>query len=274
MTDYRFETHEPVDLQVEIGKGTVQVTCTDTTETRIVVEGRDAEETRVEQNGRRIEVIGPRHRGGFFGGDSELYVTAVVPTASNVAARTGSADVTVEGDAGSTAIKSGSGDVRIATSRSHAVVETGSGDVRLDHAQADVRVKSGSGDVQLGHSAGSVVVSTGSGDVEIGTSQATTVVKTGSGDLRVGESHDDVSLSTGSGDFVIDHVHRGRLVAKGASGDVRVGIPAGLPVWTDLTTVSGSIRSSLEGAGQPAEGQDHVELRAKTVSGDIVLTQI
>ena len=62
--------------------------------------------------------------------------------------------------------------------------------------------------------------------------------------------------------------------AKGASGDVRVGIPSGLPVWTDLSTVSGSIRSSLEGAGQPAEGQDHVELRAKTVSGDIVLTQI
>ena len=53
-----------------------------------------------------------------------------------------------------------------------------------------------------------------------------------------------------------------------------VGIPAGTPVWTDVSTVSGSIRSSLEGAGQPAEGEDHVELRAKTVSGDIVLTQI
>jgi DUF4097 and DUF4098 domain-containing protein YvlB len=119
-----------------------------------------------------------------------------------------------------------------------------------------------------------VVVSTGSGDVQIGASHAETVVKTGSGDLRVGEAHHDVSLATGSGDFVIDHVHRGRLSAKGASGDVRVGIPSGLPVWTDLTTLSGSIRSSLEGAGQPAEGQDHVELRAKTVSGDIVLTQI
>ena len=100
------------------------------------------------------------------------------------------------------------------------------------------------------------------------------IVKTGSGDLRVGESHDDVSLSTGSGDFVVDHVHRGRLSAKGASGDVRVGIPAGLPVWTDLSTVSGRIRSALDGAGQPDEGQDHVEVRAKTVSGDIVLTQI
>ena len=53
-----------------------------------------------------------------------------------------------------------------------------------------------------------------------------------------------------------------------------VGIPAGTPVWTDSPPCPASIRSSLEGAGQPAEGEDHVELRAKTVSGDIVLTQI
>ena len=80
-------------------------------------------------------------------------------------------------------------------------------------------------------------------------------------------------MATGSGDFLIDLARRGRLTAKGASGDVVVGIPAGMPVWTDLSTVSGSIRSSLEGAGQPAEGEDHVELRAKTVSGDIVLNK-
>lgn len=274
MAQHHFETHEPVDLQVEIGKGSVTVTCTDTTETRIEVDGRDADQTRVEQHGSRIEVIGPKLRGGFFGGDSALHVTALVPIASNVAAKTGSADVTVEGDAGSVAVKSGSGDVRISSSRGPSVVETGSGDVQLDHAQADLRVKSGSGDVRVGQSDRTVVVSTGSGDVQIGASHAETVVKTGSGDLRVGEAHHDVSLATGSGDFVIDHVHRGRLSAKAASGDVRVAIPSGLPVWTDLTTVSGSIRSSLEGAGQPAEGQDHVELRAKTVSGDIVLTQI
>jgi DUF4097 and DUF4098 domain-containing protein YvlB len=274
MPEHFFETHEPVTLHVETGKGTVHVTCTDTTETRITVEGKDADEVLVEQTGRQINVIAPRHRGGFFGGDSELFVTAVVPTASDVGAKTGSSDVTVEGDAGSVAIKSGSGDVSVQTARGSALIETGSGDIQVDHAQDDLRVKSGSGDVELGHGGGSVAISTGSGDVQIGTSHAAAVVKTGSGDLRVGEAHDDVSLATGSGDFVVDHAHRGRLTAKGASGDVRVGVPAGLPVWTDLSTVSGSIRSSLEGAGQPADGEDHLELRAKTVSGDIVLTQI
>lgn len=273
MTEYFFETHEPADLQVETGKGTVHVTCTDTTETRITVEGRDSDTVQVEQSGNRISVIAPRNRGGFFGGDSELFVTAVVPTASNVGTKTGSADVAVEGDAGAVAVKSGSGDVSIQTARGPVLVETGSGDIRVDHAQEALRVKSGSGDVKLGHGGGEIAVSTGSGDVEIGASHSVAVVKTGSGDLRVRESHADVSLATGSGDFVVDRALRGRLTAKGASGDILVGIPEGLPVWTDLTTVSGSIRSSIEGAGQPAEGQDHIELRAKTVSGDIVLNK-
>ena len=171
-------------------------------------------------------------------------------------------------------VKSGSGDVRIETSRGPSLVETGSGDIQVDHAQAELRVKSGSGDVELDHGGGAVAVSTGSGDVEIGTSDAAAVVKTGSGDLRVGEAHDDV-----------EHGHRQRRLRRSTSrtaagspprarpATCAVGVPAGTPVWTDLTTVSGSIRSSLEGAGQPADGQDHVELRAKTVTGDIVLNE-
>ena len=51
-------------------------------------------------------------------------------------------------------------------------------------------------------------------------------------------------------------------------------MPAGVPVWTDVHTVTGTIHSTLEGAGQPEPGADHVELRTTTVSGDIDLTQI
>jgi DUF4097 and DUF4098 domain-containing protein YvlB len=69
-------------------------------------------------------------------------------------------------------------------------------------------------------------------------------------------------------------VHRGRVTVKGASGDVAIGVATGIPVWTDVATVTGTIRSDLQGAGQPQEGQDHVEIRVKTVSGDIVLTEV
>ena len=55
---------------------------------------------------------------------------------------------------------------------------------------------------------------------------------------------------------------------------MRVGIPAGTPVWTDVNTVTGSIASNLESVGKPVDGQDHVELRATTVSGDVRLVQV
>ena len=274
MTTHQFETHEPVDLFVENGSGTVTITAQETTETTVEVTGRHAEETIVKQDGKQISVIAPKMRSGFLGGDNKLDMEIRVPTDSTLVVRTGSADVTAIGSYRGGQVKSGSGDVTIEILDGPTVVETGSGDVRIDTADQALKVKSGSGDVRVQYAGGAIAVSTGSGDVEIGTSSAPAVVKTGSGDLNLGESRDDVQMSTGSGDLTIRTAHRGKLTAKGASGDIQIGVPAGVPVWTDLTTVAGDIRSGLEGVGEPEEGADHIELRAKTVSGDIVLTQV
>lgn len=274
MTEHHFETHRPVHLFAEIGKGSVKVVATDTTETHVEIAGRDADQVEVRQDGEQVSVVAPRLRGGFLGGDSRLDVVVTLPTHSDVAVRTGSASITVEGTVGTGQLKSGSGDVEVDAADRALVVETGSGDISVDHARSDLKVKSGSGDVAVGEATAAVVVSTGSGDVQLRTTHGPTAVKTGSGDLVVREAGGDVSLTTGSGDLVVETARRGRMVAKAASGDVRVGIPAGVPVWTDISTVSGAIRSNLTGAGEPAEGADHVEVRAKTVSGDVVLTEV
>ncbi|MFC4784517.1 DUF4097 family beta strand repeat-containing protein [Nocardioides sp. MAHUQ-72] len=274
MSEYHFETHRPVSLLVEIGKGSVKILAADTTESYVEVTGRDAESVRVEQTGDQISVVAPKIRSGFLAGDGRLDVTVTVPTDSELVVRTGSAAITVDGVVSTSQLRSGSGNVHVDTFDGPSVVETGSGDIRIDEARGELRVKSGSGDVNIGSTAASTAVSTGSGDVELGTSAGPTVVKTGSGDLKVVDSRSDVSLTTGSGDLQVNAARRGRVTAKGASGDVRLGIPAGVPVWTDISTVSGAIRSNLRGAGQPEEGADHVEVRAKTVSGDIVLTEV
>jgi DUF4097 and DUF4098 domain-containing protein YvlB len=274
MSSYEFETHEPVDLYVELGKGSVNVTATDTTATTVDVVGRDAEQVEVRQDGKQITVIAPRSNRGFFGGDPSYVVTITVPTHSNAYLKTGSADVACDGTYGVGQVRSGSGDCRLDVFDGPLIVETGSGDVALARAGAELRVKSGSGDVDVEHAESAMSVSTGSGDVEIGTTNGEAVVKTGSGDLEIGQAGGSVSMTTGSGDMKIAHAVRGKFSAKGASGDVLIGVPAGVPVWTDLTTVSGSIHSDLRGAGQPEPGQDYIELRAKTVSGDIQLHEL
>ncbi len=272
MTEHRFDTPHPVRLVVEVGKGSVQVTATETAESRVRVTGRDAELAEVWLDGDHLTVRGPKQR-GLFGGD-RLDVLATVPTGSDVAVRTGSADVRIEGTIGVGQVKSGSGEVDVDIADGPLQVETGSGDVRVAEARAEFQAKSGSGDVVVREVAGSLQVSTGSGDVQVRTTHSASVVKTGSGDLEVGEAQSDLSFSTGSGDLVVRAAHRGRLTAKAASGDVHVGIRAGVPVWTDITTVSGEIRSHLESAGEPQAGVEHLELRAKTVSGDVILTQV
>jgi DUF4097 and DUF4098 domain-containing protein YvlB len=273
MSSYEFETHEPVDLYVELGKGTVSVTTSDTTATTVDVSGREAERVVVRQDGNQVSVVAP-HQRISFGGDPSYTVTVSLPDHSNAVIKTGSADVSCDGTYGHGQIKSGSGDCRLDTFNGPLLVETGSGDITLTQAGAELRIKSGSGDVDVVDADGAVSVSTGSGDVEIGTTSGPAVVKTGSGDLQIGLAGDGVSMSTGSGDLKIGSATRGKVTAKGASGDVEIGIPAGIPVWTDLTTVSGSIHSTLQGAGQPEPGADYIELRAKTVSGDIQLIEV
>jgi DUF4097 and DUF4098 domain-containing protein YvlB len=273
MTEHHFETPRPVELYVEVGRGSVQVSATDTTESHVELTGRDADRVRVEQSDDRLSVIAPPVRGGFLSGESRFDVRVVVPRDSSLAIRTGSADIAVDGVVATAQLRSGSGGIRLETLTGPGLVETGSGDVHVERAGGELRIKSGSGDVAIDHTEAALAVSTGSGDVVIGTAAGPSVVKTGSGDLSVAESLTDVTLTTGSGDLVVTAARHGRVSARGASGDIRVGVPAGLPVWTDVSTVSGSIRSDVDSAGEPQAGQDHLEVRARTVSGDVLLTR-
>jgi len=270
----QFETPAPIGLIVEIGKGRVRIHATTTDTTDVEVDGPEADEVEISMDGDSLRIIGPKRGSGFFGKDSDLDVEVTLPTDSNLAVKTGSADIDVDGQVAESRLKTGSGDISCDTFSGAASVDTGSGDVEVSEAHAELRVKSGSGDVSVGSCVRELSISTGSGDVEVGTANARTVVKTGSGDLQVATANADVSLSTGSGDLTIGAARRGRVSAKGASSDVRIGIPAGTPVWADINTVTGSVRSNIESVGAPQEGQDHIELEARTVSGDIVLKQV
>ena len=264
------ETPGPVRLHVENGRGRIVVRAGDHATTTVTVTGPRAAEVRITQHERRIEVVAPKPRGGFRGHADELLIEVDLPVASDLVARSGTADVEVTGRLMTARIKSASGAVGVEQATT-VVVDTGSGDVEVAEVDGDVRVRTGSGTVDLGRVARAASVSTGSGDVCVGHALGTVAVKTGSGDLEVGDSAADVTAKTGSGDVVVRTARRGRIAVKGASTRVRVGVPAGTPVWTDLTSVTGRVVSSLAPVGRPEPGADHLEVRASTVSGDIAL---
>lgn len=266
-----FRTPEPIELVVEIGSGSVDIHTSDGGETRVEVKGPSADDVVVEQRGRQIVIVAPR-RISFSSRSVDVDVT--VPVRSDVSTRLGSADLTANGSYGNVKLRSGSGDVTVDNVSGDAQVKAGSGDVKVGTFGGPASLTSGSGDVEVDRSEAALQVSTGSGDVLVGHATANLAVKSGSGDVEVRQAQGETQLVTASGDVRVGSFPHGRLTATNASGDIRIGIPAGVPVWTDVNTMTGRVRSTLTGAGEPISGQDHVEVRARTVSGDVHLQEL
>ena len=269
--DLTFDTPEPIDLYVENGRGSVDVTATSTTETTVRITGERADEYDVrdlagERGDRRIAIIAPKRSGGFLGKDARAEIVVEVPVASGLNAKIGSSDLATHGRFDDTRVDSGSGDVSLDVVDGETIVQSGSGDVAAEHLAGDARIKSGSGDVLVRRADSRLLVTTGSGDVRVEATGDELAVKTGH---LAGEA----IFTTGSGDLVVHRVEAGRVTAKTASGDVRIGVVPGTPVWTDVRTASGRLASDLPSTGEPAPDQPYLEVRATTASGDVTLHQ-
>lgn len=276
--DLTFDTPEPIDLYVENGRGSVDVTATDTTETTVRITGERAEEYDVrdlagERGDRRIAIIAPKRSGGFLGKDARAEIVVEVPVASGLNAKVGSSDVVARGRFAHTRVDTGSGDISLDVVDGETVVQSGSGDVVAEHLAGSARIKSGSGDILVRRTDSALVITTGSGDVRVQSTGHELAIKTGSGDAQVGALTGEAIFTTGSGDLVIGEAAAGRITAKTASGDVRIGVTAGMPVWTDVRTSSGRLSSDLPRTGEPAPDQPYLEVRATTASGDVTLHQ-
>jgi len=277
---YEFHTPEPVRLRIELGAGDIEVEAADTDRTTVELSVRgdhqgSAEavaETRVEQRGSDIVVEAPR-RTSSFRRSPRLQLRVRVPSDSELRAKIESADVTVTGRLTDVSIKTGSGNVRLDTITGDTTIQSGSGDIEIQSAGNATRLQSGSGDVRLRAAAGSVNASTGSGDITVDGVAGQLQASSGSGDVRVGSADGGVAVNTASGDQHIARVAQGRVRSNAASGDIRIGIAEGTAAWLSVNSISGSVRSELDGTAPPEDGEPTVEVRVNTVSGDIDLVR-
>lgn len=209
--------------------------------------------TLVELTGRRLTVHTPRE---FPLHAAPVIIQVTAPAGSSITARSGAADVIITGEAATLHILSGSGEVRAQRCTGDAEIRTGSGDVRVGTVQGRLRVRTGSGTVDVSSLEG----------------PGKSVVKTGSGDVRLGAVKHDISARTGSGDLTIADACAGGLDLTTGSGQLRVGIHAGVRAELDVSSGCGSARSELPVGGPPAEGGVQLRVRARTGSGDALVT--
>lgn len=268
--DYTFDTPEAVDLYLELDRGHATVTAVATGQSSVRVEGDQPERLQVHFDGRSLRAVVERRSLFDFAPSLQVWVT--VPVDSRAAVKTGSAGVATSGRLAEVNVTTGSGEVEVAEA-GDARVQTGSGGVRIGTA-GELRAKTGSGDISVGEVAGTAVLHSGSGDLTLGHARATASLKTASGDIEVEVADGDLAATTASGAIDVRRVARGEITGSSASGSLRIGVPPGVPVWTDISTLTGRITSDLAGAGRPEAGQDFLRLRAKTVSGDVRLEQL
>jgi putative adhesin len=274
MLSETYQTPGPTRLTLAIPSGGIEIDTApgDTTQVELDALTDTAREllkhTRMEVhdrgNSHEVVVEVPASRSGFFisfgrGPDFRLRVTC--PPGAQLDLQTKSADVRARGTFGSCEIK------------------TASGDVNLGETEGDVRIKTASGDVALDDAHSLVNVQTASGDVAIQRARGDVHAQLVSGDVWIRDALRSVALNTVSGDVRLEAVVEGSIDLAAISGDILVGVRRGSRVYVDCNTVSGSTSSELElsdAPSSPAEGADagpQLDLRAKTVSGDIAITR-
>ncbi|HXY42900.1 MAG TPA: DUF4097 family beta strand repeat-containing protein [Acidimicrobiales bacterium] len=255
--DWTFPASGPLKADLELAAGIVEVELSATDDVRVQLEPleRDNEAVRdlianasVSCQGSRLEVRVPKRRLRDF----SLRLRVLVPPASSTRIRTASADVVCSGPVGTFDARTSSGDVTVKDTCDTAMISTASGDIRLAEVLGEVELQTASGDVVTRSIGGRASVTTASGDVRV---------------TSVGH---DCRLRSASGDVAVGCAYEGDLSVNTASGDVRIGVGAGVGTWLDLITVSGDSQCTLAAEGQ-GEGEADLRITCRTVSGDILV---
>jgi hypothetical protein len=251
------------DLRVAAGHIEVDAREVDTVEVSVEPQNDSAREVlesggvtvdlRERGDGHELLVDVRERRGlGWLGRGPHFDVRVRCPEGTRVSVRSGSADFDGRGTLGSLELK------------------TASGDVDVERVDGNVTVHSASGDVEIGTALGAVEANTASGDIELGRVAGSLRANLVSGDLSVRDAAEAVKVNSVSGDQQVEAVQSGKIELHSVSGDIAVGVRRGTDVWMDVRSVSGDMSSSLTPTDGPAtEGVDLVELRIKSVSGDI-----
>lgn len=245
MAEYRFDTPAPVELDVHVPIGDIDIETIDGDESFVTITGSEKAlaQMRVELEGRKLIVaMKGKHPfgitisiGDFNFGSGGLHVKAKVPHSSLAAITTATADTKLRGRFASLNAKSASGDL----------VVTG-------EIEGDTNLKIVSGDVRLGHVGGDL--------------RATTV----SGDVTARSIEGSVELKSVSGDVRFDSVRKGTVTVQSVSGDIDVGVAPGTNLDVDAGSVSGDLTSEVPLGSEPGGTSDGPMLvvRGKTISGD------
>ncbi|HEX7537385.1 MAG TPA: DUF4097 family beta strand repeat-containing protein [Dermatophilaceae bacterium] len=272
-----YSTPTSIDLAINLPVGELEVIASDRTDTVVTVSAtnpakavdrRGAEETKVDFDGQRVTITGPRPRISWLGPTESIDVLVELPTGSRLTAEVAVGGVNTTGRLGATRIKSSMGPVDVDTtgdlwlraSHGNATLGTAEGGIEITADHGQIRVGTVTGDAILKASHGTIMVGESGGDLD---------AKLSYGDLEITKALASVAAKTAYGSIQLREVSSGSIQVESGYGQVTIGVRPGVPAWLDLSSKNGHVRNQLDGDRAPDESEEAVAIRARTQAGNI-----
>lgn len=266
-----FDTPGPIEVAFDLSVGSVRLLASDRTDTVVTILASGtptADEVAIVsyadgrltlRSPKRWSIIGPKYTAEI---DIEL------PTGSRVTGSTAVGTIRASGELGELSLSSSVGDVDVDQARS-LVAKTSTGNVRVGRVDGIARLTGGTGSVRAEHLASGAELRNSHGPVTVGSLSGAVDFSTGTGSLEVDRFDGDLTAKTAHGGIRIRHAERGSIRIESGYGPIEIGVRAGTAVWMDVSSQRGLVRSDLQADSAPAEGEDTLEIRARTNWGDI-----
>lgn len=272
-----YDTPTPIDLAIKLQVGAIEIIASDRDDTVVTVsptnpakavDRRGAEETRVDVDGQRLIITGPRPRISWIGPTESVDVKVELPAGSRLTAEIGVGGVRAVGRLGATRIKSSmgrvdldsTGDLWLRASHGNATLGTAEGGIEITADHGQIRIGKVTGDAILKASHGTILIGESGGDLE---------AKLSYGDLEISKALGSVAAKTAYGSIQLAEVSSGSIQVESGFGQVTIGVRPGVPAWLDLSSKEGHVRNQLDSDRAPDASEQTVAVRARTQHGDI-----
>ncbi len=275
-----FTTPTPIDLAINVQVGAIEVIATDRADTVVTVSAtnpastgdrRAAEETKVDFDGHRLTVTGPRVYLAWIGPGAKsdsVEVKVELPVGSRLAAELSWGGVHTSGRLGATRIKASGGPVEVDTT-GDLWLRAGHGTATVARAEGSLEITADHGQIRVGTITGDAILKASHGGIRIGESGGDLEAKLSYGDLEITTALASVSAKTAYGNIELHQISSGSIEVESGYGQITMGVQSGVAAWLDLSSKDGRVRNELSGDSTPEASEQTVAVRARTRYGDI-----
>jgi len=274
-----YNTPTPIDLAINLQVGGIEVFAGDRADTVVTVSAtspakavdrRGAEETKVDFDGQRVTITGPRPRFSWLGPTESVDVMVELPTGSRFTAEIAVGGVRAVGRLGATRVKSSMGPVDVDTT-GDLWLRASHGNATVGIAEGGIEITADHGQIRVGTVTGDAILKASYGTILVGESGRDLDARLSYGDLEITKALASVSAKTAYGDIQLREVSSGSIGVESGFGQVTIGVQPDVPAWLDLSSKYGRVRNQLDGGRAPDPTEQTVAVRARTQGGDITV---